>query len=347
MNLHALWAELHRREFTTGAELPGVKFADEANPWYTRVLLGCMGWVGGFLVLGFFGTLLSGLFNSTPALTVLSVAMFVLSYSIYHRFPKNDFASQFALTSSVCAQALAVAAYGKFVNPMGSGGDTELALFAAVMQCVLVWLMPSFLHRLISTLFAMLALYFAARHGAYSVAVNLVFAFAFVGLAFAESRLVAAGQRVRVDPVLNGLAVGLLLSGTGYVRLFGGEIWLPFAPLSSLAFAAALLGWITLATRQRTMAERAGALIAGVAFAAAAWRAPGLIASGLVLLVTFSLGRRVLVNFATLALLAFLSTYYYQMNISLALKSAVLAATGAVLLICWWVHRQYFSSEAA
>ncbi len=57
------------------------------------------------------------------------------------------------------------------------------------------------------------------------------------------------------------------------------------------------------------------------------------------LVVTMALG--------LLAMMAYLSAYYYQMSMTLLAKSGVLALTGAVLLVLWWVQRQFFSKEAS
>ncbi|MBL8523275.1 MAG: DUF4401 domain-containing protein, partial [Betaproteobacteria bacterium] len=88
------------------------------------------------------------------------------------------------------------------------------------------------------------------------------------------------------------------------------------------------------------------ALIAAVVFIAVSWRAPGLIASTLVLLAAFATGRRALTGLALLALPAWLVAYYYQMSLTLLAKSGVLTLTGAALIAMWWVHRRWFSREA-
>ena len=95
------------------------------------------------------------------------------------------------------------------------------------------------------------------------------------------------------------------------------------------------------------MAQRSAAILAVIIYAAVTWRAPGLIASALVLLVAFGSGRRALTAFSLVALVAYLSTYYYQMQMTLATKSMVLALSGASLLVMWWVHRSYFAGEEA
>ena len=114
-----------------------------------------------------------------------------------------------------------------------------------------------------------------------------------------------------------------------------------------IAFAVVLVGWVALSTVRLSVMQRSAALMGAIIYAAVTWRAPGLIASALVLLLAFGSGRRALTGFALFALVAYLSTYYYQMHMTLATKSMVLALSGASLLVMWWGHRTYFNGERA
>jgi hypothetical protein len=152
MTLESLFDALHRAGHLPSATVPAIDLERDHSPWYTRVLLGGMGWLGGMLVLGFLGALISGLFDSAVGMSVLALMMFGAGFAIYRAAPGNDFATQFALAASICGQALAAVAFGKLV---GHGDDfTVVAWFIALMQAALVWVMPNFLHRLISTIFA-------------------------------------------------------------------------------------------------------------------------------------------------------------------------------------------------
>ncbi|MBC8160677.1 MAG: DUF4401 domain-containing protein [Roseiflexaceae bacterium] len=345
MTLESLFLALHGAGRVASPETPAIELQSNHSPWYTRVLLGGMGWLGGMFVLGFMGALVSGLFNNAFAMTVLAVIMFVSSFAIYRIANNNDFGTQFALAASICGQALAAAAFAKWA---GRGVDSSsVAWFIALMQVALVWVMPNFLHRLISTMFAVTALFFATQKGGASIAIDLMLGLGFVGLIQYESQLVASKQRALSEPVLNGLAIGLLVVGVAYLDFVGGTTWLPFATMSAIAFGIALMVWVVSATKHLPLNSRGAALGAALAFAAVAWRAPGLIATSLVLLASFAASRRTLTALAMLALMGYLSTYYYPMSLTLLVKAGVLALTGAVLLVLWWVHRQYFSSEAA
>ena len=345
MTLESLFDSLHRAGHLPSATVPAIDLERDHSPWYTRVLLGGMGWLGGMLVLGFLGALISGLFDSAVGMSVLALMMFGASVAIYRAAPGNDFATQFALAASICGQALAAVAFGKLV---GHADDfTVVAWFIALMQAALVWVMPNFLHRLISTIFAVAALLFATKSGVMNVAVDLAMALGFVALVHFESVLVAAGRRAICEPVLNGIAIGLLVTGIGYMSLVGGSSWFPHTGMSAVAFGIALLAWVWLSAKQLPALSRGAALAAAIAFVAVSWRAPGLLASALVLLASFAAGRRALTALALVAMVAYLSAYYYQMSMTLLAKSGVLALTGAVLLVLWWVQRQFFSKESS
>jgi len=343
MNIESLFAALNSMGQVATSAPPEIALQRSHAPWYTRALMGGMGWLGGMLVLGFVGGIMGGLFDSAPGMAVVAVAMFAGSVAIYRTAPKNDFATQFALAASICGQVLAAVAIGKMMS--FNAGDAVIAWLVALMQVVLVLVMPNFLHRLLSTLFVVAALFFATRKNGLSVGVDLGLALGWVALLWAESRLVAQGRRALSEPVINGLAVGLLAAGIGYMVLTEGEPWLPHTSLSSTAFGAALLVWVVLATAGLAAATRAAAVAATLAFVVVSWRAPGLLASGLVLLASFAAGRRALSALGLVSLLGYLSAYYYQMSLSLLDKAGVLGLTGAVLLVLWWVHRHYFSKE--
>lgn len=345
MTLESLFAALYREGHVTSPEPPQIEMTHSAGSWYTRVLMGFMGWLGGLFVLGFLGALIAGVFNNSALMMIIAVLMFAGSFSIYRAAPANDFATQFALAASICAQVVATIA---FSNAIGHRVDNvSIAWFVAVMQIALVFVMPNVLHRLLSTMFAVVALFIAAEKGLLVPVLDATLSLALVMLVRTESSLVVMGRRLLAEPVINGLAIALLLRGTAHVTFLGASPWLPFALNSAIVFAVALVGWVVLNTGRLAMVPRSAAVLAAIVYGAVTWHAPGLIASALVLLVAFGSGRRALTAFGLVALVAYLSIFYYQMQMTLATKSMVLALSGASLMVMWWVHSRYFAEEAA
>ena len=345
MNLQSLFDSMHRDGHIASPTPPGIVFAESSNPWYTRVLMGFMGWLGGLFVLGFFGAIIGSVLENGVILMIVAIGLFAGSFAMYRAMPNSDFGTQFALAASICAQVVATFAVGKLVGY--NGNNDGIAWFVGLMQVALVIAMPNGLHRLLSTMFAVAAFFIAAQKGLLVPALDTLLVILLIVLARMESTLVVSGQRQLVDPVINGVSIALLLRGAAHVTFFGETLWLPFALQAAMVFAAALTVWTALNTARLPMVTRSAAVLGAIVYGAVTWRAPGLIAAVLVLLVAFASGRRALTAFSLVALVAYLSTYYYQMQLTLATKSMVLALSGASLLVMWWGHRTYFSGERA
>src|SRR5690606_13076224 len=85
---------------------------------------------------------------------------------------------------------------------------------------------------------------------------------------------------------------------------------------------------------------RVGAPVA-LAVASLGWMgAPGIAMALVWLILGYALGRRTLLVFGVLALLAYLSRFYYLMDSTLLQKSWVLCLTGSWLLLSWCVLRK-------
>ncbi|MBL8512232.1 MAG: DUF4401 domain-containing protein, partial [Betaproteobacteria bacterium] len=131
--------------------------AEVRTPWYLRVMLGFIGILGGCFILGFFGAVLSNLYRNTPSQLILSALLFALASAIYRRWRHSDLADQFALVMSITGQILIAIAFGNLWQSEPALGSLLLAL----LQIGLIILMPNALHRLLSTLVALLALGYA------------------------------------------------------------------------------------------------------------------------------------------------------------------------------------------
>jgi Domain of unknown function (DUF4401) len=326
-------------------QLMGLTLADmpetsSSGSWIVRALLGTMGWLGGMLVLVFLGMFLRGLLDSIAGLAILSVSLFVGSFALYRARPHSDFANQFAFSASICAQALAVALLFKV---FGSNAERSVAIAVALMQIALVLLMPNYLHRAVSTLFAVLALFFAARNTGLAAVANLAVAGAFAAVSLYESKLVAQGQRAWVAPVWAGLALGVLGAAIAQLRLYGEAPLLAPSIWSGATFGFVLMFWAWGALSDTTQEERGWAgNVMIVLFVIVGVRAPGLAACALVLFAAYRSGRRAFVGLALMAILSYLSGFYYQLEYTLLEKSMMLATLGGALLAGWAAHRRWF-----
>jgi uncharacterized membrane protein len=86
------------------------------------------------------------------------------------------------------------------------------------------------------------------------------------------------------------------------------------------------------------------ALLASVAFVAAAWPLPALVAALLVVVVAFASGRLALMGLGLVAMAAILAYYYYALETTLLAKSMSLIVAGAVLLVARFAVRSWIAT---
>jgi len=89
------------------------------------------------------------------------------------------------------------------------------------------------------------------------------------------------------------------------------------------------------------------ALAGAAILALATLKAPGLGPAAAVLVVGYANGNRVLAGLGVLALLGYLSHYYYALQVTLLEKSALLASTGAALLAVRLALHRYFPAPGS
>lgn len=337
-----LWAIL-RREALVQGEMPP---RPSASGWYVRILLGVAGWLGALLVLGFLGTLLHSLLRHGSARTSLGVLACGLAVGLFHAGTgsKKAMADQFALALSLAGQVLFLS--GVF-DPFHGGWQW---LVGALFYGVLLALVPDFLHRLWCALIllAILTLWLG----------NLRMLSLLGGLGtLASLPLWFYSERSPVlDPFLRPLAYGLILGVLGFQGLdffllslgdpgfwtrslgfSGPSPWASWVPwLSHGLFSLSL--WLVVGQ----VLQREGIpllappglpwLAVSVLIALLTFPAPGLTLALTLMLLGFAQGNRVLLALGLAAAVASLSHFYYQLHLNLAVKAAILAGTGLILL---------------
>ena len=106
-----------------------------------------------------------------------------------------------------------------------------------------------------------------------------------------------------------------------------------------------LFAVVLLLRRERVALDsRSGraALIGAALLGIASFKAPGIGPAATILVVGYANGNRVLAGLGVLAMLGYLSHYYYSLDATLLEKSIILACTGLALLVArlalhrWW-----------
>lgn len=347
-----LWQRMREAGLAQG-EMPAP--AGTHAPWYVRTMLGIAGWIGALFLLGFAGAALAFMFKSATAALAVGAMCCAGGYAIFRAAPDNDFAQQFGLAVSLAGQFAFI--FGLH-DMFGKRVDAAFLFAVAGFEAVLAVLLANFVHRVWATLAAAaalgLALAYLGIHGAAAGAAAAGFALLWLN----EPAWAARGALWR--PVGYGLALsilhfdGMLLFGravTFWSRR--GEAVVDAAWVSWIG--PGLAGAVLVYTVYRLLARHGvslsdktavAALAASGAVALATLQAPGVSSSLLILLLGFAVSSRVLQGIGVIALLAYLSHFYYALHATLLLKSAVLAGSGIVLLALWAGMRLLFADNA-
>ena len=346
MNAIELWERLLQAGLVQGAA-PQAEAGH--SPWFVRVMLGVAGWFGALFLLLFIAIGLHDIIKHAAAALIVGVVACGIASAIFRKLPENDFAGQFAFAVSLAGQALIV--FG-IADAVGSKSVAVVGIVVAVMQAVLFWLVPNYVHRIWAAASGACAAAMAlADMGLLAITPALVLvAFAWVWLKefdFAKGSLVRAGGY--------GLALAAVV-----IAVMHGErsiAWIldqPKSPVGGLigvwvgaALAGAALLWavVQLLAREAVSLESAQgkiALIGAIILAVATLKAPGIGPAAAVLVIGFANGNRILAGLGILALLGYLSHYYYSLQLTLLEKSGVLASTGIALLAARLLLHRYW-----
>jgi Domain of unknown function (DUF4401) len=289
-------------------------------------------------------------FRSEAAALAVGMMCCVAAYAIFRAARDNDFLSQFGLALSFAGQVMFVFGLSKWFRYDAVGFAVLIAVFEALLAFALV----NAVHRAWSTLAAAIAFSYAlAKLGVFGMAPALVAA----GLASIWLREPLWAERGELwRPVGYGLALSLvnveLVSVIGLgPGLFGHRVVEPVLPLWIGPLLTGAL-WVTVAyrllARNGVAADsRTGAVtLAAASIVAVLVRdAPGVTAALLVTTLGYATVGRVLLGIGIIALLAWLSHYYYSLQLTLLAKSSVLAATGGALIALWFGIRLLFSQH--
>lgn len=354
----ALWEQLKQAQLVEG-EMPAETAG--ATPWYIRAMLGVAGWIGALFLMGFVGVGFAFVMKSALAALAFGIVACGIAIVLFRARPDNDFLNQFAFAVSLAGQGLILMGLGEFFGREAVG----IALMLAAMQAALFLLVPNFLHRVWSAAIGAGALLFALNNLgliAFTQALILAaFSWAWLG-EFRFPRRNAEFRALGYGLALVLIFYLLMASGPGSATFWGyhGNTTALGGELGA-RIGAALVGVVTVAVvwkllnrhglefaKGAGLAALAGALIVGLV----SINAPGIGATIVILLVGFANGNRVLAGLGIVGLLAYLSYYYYALQLTLLEKSMLLTCTGVALIALrlalmrtWRVDRERVGRE--
>ncbi|WP_033923132.1 DUF4401 domain-containing protein [Sphingomonas sp. 37zxx] len=336
MNAAELWIQLSADGLVEGAQ-PDPE--PSGSPWFVRVMLGIAGWIGALFLLIFVGLTLSSIIDDAASSLIAGAACCAGAFALFRGFDGQDFAEQFALALGLTGQALLVVGLAHLFK----AGNAGLYLAVAAAEATLVLVIPHFLHRLLATGGAALAVALAFNQLAFQGLAAPLLCVALAAIWLNPARWATSGRLWR--PIGYGLVLALLLTET--FRLFGTENlfgraretgWMALhVPLVGRGLTGAVLIWVAavLSIREGFAPNSRIVLLAvGAAslMAILCMMAPGLGSALLIVLLGFAAGNRLLIAFGILSLLGFAGHFYYSLHATLLAKSGILAVTGFGLL---------------
>jgi hypothetical protein len=315
------------------------------TPWPVRVASGTGAWLASLLVLGSVGAVLGPLMNTAGGRGVVGALLTVVVAAWMRsridpasgRLREGAFAGQLGLAFALVGAALLASSLVEVRVP-----DVARCLLGAALALVLWAANPEPAFRFLAACAAVLALWAAGMLMRIEPLVTWGLAAACAALWLTQARWAAAGRLAAVEPF--AWAVSLALLGSQLMDLgmrelgstsLGRELHIAGPALRSIGLGAVLAAstWVAHRRISGTPRPLAGVLIVAgaLAFAAIAWRTPGVGASLIAWVVGVAAGRALLQSLALCALAGYLYALYWSMAATLMDKGLAMLASGVVL----------------
>ena len=323
---------------------------DEAveSPWFVKVLLAFSAWLAAAFLLGFVGALFESILDNKLAAIVIGLVMIGGAYSIL-RMPKNEFVKHLALALSFAGQTLVVWSIFRFHNL-----DDSLAWgIVMLLQASLALFMPDFIHRVVSSYFAAIALALLLES---SGALHLYFGLIMFSAAYLwlnefkypthmrALRAIGYGQVLALIQIKGSV---LLQSGLSWRwRYKNTEIWVQ--PWVGEIISSIVMIYVVWQLLQRYANDASQqfvviTLISVLVFCAVSMEANGISVGMVILLVGFAGSNRILMGLGIVSLLFYISSYYYLLDTTLLAKAQTLFVVGLVLFSGRWLMLRVLS----
>lgn len=347
----ALWARLRGAGVVEG-DMPAP--AGRA-PWFVRVMLGAAGWLGALFVLGALSFAVFSALDRAEFAFGMGVVLCAGAVALFRLNPEGAFASQFGLAVSMAGQALMAYALARWLGYSFRGA----ALAIALQQALLFVLVPNYVHRVWTSWSGAYAAVFALGQAGLQAFAPAAVTFAFLWVWLAEF------DHPRQGAVLRSGGYGLTLAAvqTAVLQPASWAIWAlgmgghrvlerPAIHWLGAIASGLVLVWAVMRLLRREgvpgSAPHARLALAGALLVAiVSLAAPGVGPAAAILVTGYANGNRVLAGLGVLALLGYLSHYYYALHATLLEKSALLAAAGVAVLVARIALRRAWPREEA
>lgn len=345
-NSIAIWDTLSSKGLVEG-ERPELVLA---TPWYIKLLLSLSGWFGALFLVVFIGGTLSQIvgMNIERHPSILAFVGGGLIFFAYTMFKKkqSDFSEHFILALSIAGQAMILFS----LNLLFSRSATQQGIYLAMalLQAFLMWFVPNYMHRMLTSLFMSLCFSFFFYQVGEPLIPILVLTFVAAWLWMNEFSLV---ESKKIEAIAYGQTAALVW--LKYISLAVPYYFVrEFSVDRSLFFNAWLLHaavflilvyvlWKILKENQNFGNTKVLylSIAATVALGLLSLEVKDLMLGVILLLVGFAHSHRLLIGLGIVSSFAFLSHYYYYTGETLMEKAGLLAIFGTGLIISRFLMR--------
>jgi len=339
-----VWALLQEHGIVEGAQ-PENEVLE--SPWYIKALLAFSGWLAAIFILGFIGAAFQFVFKTPGAALIFGGIMLVGAFALL-RIPANEFVEHLGLATSMAGQALIAYAIFDFANH----NQIVVWLLLAMLQVALVVLMPNFVHSIVSTLVAAIAISMALTelHIPYVIGGILIFGTSLCWL----HEFHYPQQMKKIRAIGYGLVLAIIaLKGTAQFnyQTFGGlssenhEFWAqPWLGELMIGAVTLYVVWSLLQRYGQPVRSRLSiiTLLATLLICAVSMNVQGITVGMVIISFGFFCANRVLLGLGIVSLLFYISSYYYLLDTTLLDKSQSLLMVGLILLFVRWLMFRIF-----
>lgn len=327
----------------------------EGSAWYIQSLAGCGGWIAAMFFFSFAGCwislLFADLFDNEPrafgVVLAIAGALAITTSVVLRRSSGMMTLAQFALAVHIAGQLLVIVGLALWVDPDFTGQTgviVSLSLIVIGLQFVVIPIYPDALLRSISTGAAVVAANVMVYEAELPAGLSVITALLALGTLVYWGGLLGANTEIRTFPVLRPVAYALPVGmfGTLIYELAEANYINARDVIAVPLLTAIVLLVLTLWAEFRFLHDydiplrsstAYGVLAITVIVALPSLTTPGILAALFVAVLGFRRRESRVRTVAYLFLAGFLIHFYYDLNTTFLIKSIILIATGALMLV--------------
>ena len=342
-----VWMTLSQSGLVSGARPEGLSIS---TPWYIKTLLAVSAWLAAVFLFAFLAVLFNGLLDSVLADTLIGSVFILIAYHVL-KSEQSDFVEHLGLAFSIAGQILLIMA----MLQLGSNADHIKWLIALGLNVFLIFLIPNFVHRVLSSFLACICLAGClAQYGLFSMCLPVIL---FICAWCWIHEFKNAKWYRYVTALGYGSLLSLLLIETNTFFQSGLFYWGHQVAVNQLGhfyyLNAMLTGAVVIYSSlmiinkyQSLMMKSSCYILAFVlVLSGITWSINGMHTSMVVLALGLATTHRILIGLGSLCLLFSISHYYYSLDTTLLMKALSLAILGGVLLGIRWCLPKLFGES--